>query len=158
MKKILLLILLTVTIRTMSSLETLPQMSFLGSGFNGRDYSMIENTKFRIFDLSDNTNTVNMNGDNYLSSKFVQYTSIEKRVENSTQAICTQYNEFFHKITQEYHVSAGVPIDSVYVGMKYSKEMEKLLHSIDSEKKVAGLSTDERLMYSLTLGPAFIIP
>ena len=158
MKTLVLTIFFTSIFLAFRSLETLPHLSFLEAGFDGLDYNKLENTRFKIFDLTDNTNTIRMNDDSYLSSKYVQYTSIEKRVENSTVGVFTHYEEFLHKLTEEHHISAGIDAGKIQAGMKYSKEMEKIYHSIKDEKKAAGLSVDERIMYSVTLGPPFIIP
>jgi hypothetical protein len=49
-----------------------------------------------------------MNNQTYLSSQYVQFTHIDKRVQNSSMGIYYNYNEFFHKLSEEFKVYYGV--------------------------------------------------
>jgi hypothetical protein len=86
----------------------LPSLTFLQSGFIGLDFKNIENTQYKIFDLSDLSEKVIMNNQTYLSFQYVQFTHIDKRVQNSSMGIYYNYNEFFHKLTEEFKISIGV--------------------------------------------------
>ena len=93
--------------------DALPSLAFLQSGFNGLDFKNIENTQYKIFDLSDLSEKVIMNNQTYLSSQYVQFTHIDKRVQNSSMGIYYNYNEFFHKLTEEFKISIGVQTKDV---------------------------------------------
>jgi hypothetical protein len=137
---------------------TLPQQSFLQSGFDGFDFSKKENSAFRIFDLSDSKNSIQVNGKNFTISEFVQMTHIDERTENSTVGIYATYDSFFHSYTSEFKLNLGVQYDNLTVGFGYDKYMRKIFTEMSESKKVAGISQDVRYMYTLSLAPAFLLP
>jgi hypothetical protein len=160
MKKAILfcLIFLLGFIKDSLSEEALPSLAFLQSGFDGLDYKKIESTQYRIFDLSDLSEKVIVNNKTFLCSQYAQFTQIDKREQNSSLGIFSSYNEFFHKLTEDYHVSAGIAIDNVKAGFSYAHGVESIYESLKTQKKSAGISSDIHYMYSLTLAPPFILP
>lgn len=141
-----------------SDITTLPHLAYLQSGFDGFNFQKLDHSKFRIFDLSDNSKEVLMNKKKYKVSSFVQYTETSQRTTNSSLGIFSSYEDFFHSYTQDFSLQIGFSVNNVSFGLGYDSHLDGIKKSIQSVHGATGLSEDVRTMFTLQLGPAFMLP
>jgi hypothetical protein len=152
-----LIFILIVLLNQILTQSVLPQLSFLQSGFDGFDMSK-KTSAFRIFDLSDNKNSIMMNGKNFSISEHVQMTTIDERRENSTVGVYATYDSFLHSYTSDFNIKLGILVDNFTLGFGYDNYTKRIFSEMTESKKVAGFSQDVIAIYSLTLAPAFLLP
>lgn len=138
----------------------LPGVDYLCSGYDA--VKLISGTtaqsKYRLFDLTEEGEKFTVNGKTYTTPSISQVTSMSIKSENTCEGVFSKFSEFYSKYTESFSFDIGYQSSNYSLGFQYHQELESAYTSITKIGQAIGISSSWYGMYSISLGPAFLMP
>lgn len=138
-----------------STANELIGLNELNNGFD--QYKLTE--KFRIFDLTKDSQPIVVDGQSYTTSYWTQFNNVNTYTEKDISDIHNTFSSYYHEYLESYSFSGGIPVDAgVVVDVSYNKELKEVYEKIEQKDETVGNSKVWWGKYSLTSAPVFLLP
>ncbi|CAF1472757.1 unnamed protein product [Adineta steineri] len=146
-------------------INQLPGINDISAGYDAAKMLSAneQNSKYRIFDLSEQSTTsfnIKILGKDqkFAVPKFVQVTDVSIRKEDTCQTIAYTFESFFHSYFQSTSFGIGIGIPGVInVAVGYRETLKQIQEAITKSEKAVGISTIWWGLYSVQLGPPLFL-
>ncbi|CAF2975083.1 unnamed protein product [Rotaria sp. Silwood2] len=146
-------------------IDELPGINDISSGYDAAKMLSAneQNSKYRIFDLSEQNTTpfqTKILGQDrvFTRPKLVQITDISVRKQDTCQTVAYTFESFFRSYFQSTSFGIGIGIPGVIsAAVGYSQTLRQVQEAITKSEKAVGVSTTWWGLYSVQLAPPFLL-
>ncbi|CAF3178894.1 unnamed protein product [Rotaria sp. Silwood2] len=146
-------------------IDELPGINDISSGYDAAKMLSAneQNSKYRIFDLSEQNATpfqTKILGQDrvFTRPKLVQITDISVRKQDTCQTVAYTFESFFRSYFQSTSFGIGIGIPGVIsAAVGYSQTLRQVQEAITKSEKAVGVSTTWWGLYSVQLAPPFLL-
>ncbi|KAL4499417.1 hypothetical protein ABPG73_008967 [Tetrahymena malaccensis] len=142
--------------------QSLPGLDYIKSGYDALKLlnDQLGQSKFSIFNLDPSLgeNDFHINGVTYKVPMVVQATELSLRRDNKCEGIYSSFSDFQRKYSESISFSADLEVSNITIALDYNHQLESFYEKITKDNKAISVSQSYWSMYSLTTGPAFLMP